>query len=99
MHAGLDFAYPEASKIGGLISGPPEQGQGTAESPSGWVIAVERCKRKPQDQPSEEASTSDGNGASSPPGETTGLSKQAENFARIPISADNARSATPGSRI
>ncbi len=73
MHAGLDFAYPEASKIGGLISGPPEQGQGTAESPSGWVIAVERCKRKPQDQPSEEASTSDANGASSPPGETTGL--------------------------
>lgn len=56
--AGLDFAYPEASKIGGLISGPPQQGAGTAESPSGWVIAVERCTPKPLGGAPEEAGPS-----------------------------------------
>ncbi|KAK9902118.1 hypothetical protein WJX75_004921 [Coccomyxa subellipsoidea] len=39
--AGLDFAYPEAAKIGGLISGPPQRGDGTKESPSGWLIVLE----------------------------------------------------------
>ncbi len=70
MHAGLDFAYPDAAKIGGLVSGPPQQGAGTAESPSGWVIAVERCSRKAQDAPEEEASTSGRDDVSpeSPPG-------------------------------
>ena len=71
MHAGLDFAYPEAAKIGGLVSGPPQQGAGTAESPSGWVIAVERCTLKAQDAPAEEASTSgrdDDSSSNSPPG-------------------------------
>lgn len=38
---GLDFAYPEAAKIGGLISGPPQRGEGTKESPSGWLIVIE----------------------------------------------------------
>ena len=57
-HAGLDFAYPEAAKIGGLVSGPSQQGAGTAESPSGWVIAVERCVPKPQGELPEQPSTS-----------------------------------------
>ncbi|EIE18487.1 hypothetical protein COCSUDRAFT_68226 [Coccomyxa subellipsoidea C-169] len=39
--AGLDFAYPEAAKLGGLISGPPQRGAGTQESPSGWLIVLE----------------------------------------------------------
>jgi small ligand-binding sensory domain FIST len=42
---GLDFAYPEATKIGGLVSGPPQQGAGTRESPSGWLIAAETWQR------------------------------------------------------
>ena len=70
MRAGLDFAYPEAAKIGGLVSGPPQQGAGTAESPSGWVIAVERCSRKAPDAPAEEASTSGReHNSDAPPGE------------------------------
>lgn len=51
MPAGLDFAYPDAAKIGGMVSGPPQQGAGTSDSPSGWLIAVERWVPPPAPLP------------------------------------------------
>lgn len=62
---GLDFAYPEAAKIGGLISGPPQRGEGTKESPSGWLIVLETWS-PPDDVSSALADVSESNPADAP---------------------------------
>ena len=62
---GLDFAYPEAAKIGGLISGPPQRGEGTNESPSGWLIVMETWS-PPDDVSTASNDVSESNPADSP---------------------------------
>ncbi len=61
----MDFAYPEAAKIGGLISGPPQRGEGTKESPSGWLIVMETWS-PPDDISSASDGVSESNPADSP---------------------------------
>ncbi len=61
----MDFAYPEAAKIGGLISGPPQRGEGTKESPSGWLIVLETWS-PPDDVSSAPAEVSESNPADAP---------------------------------
>lgn len=85
--AGLDFAYPEATKLGGMVSGPPQQGAGTSESPSGWLIAVERWE-----PPSSPAAPAAGDAAAA---KTSGSAQPAEGGANA--AGEDAEEASVGS--